>query len=276
MTLLTISTVKGAPGGSTLGLLLARVVGEANSGNVPSRHASILAECDLCGGDAGPRLGLPGVPGLASLALAARHGLDEEVLSAHTQVTDRLPGTELLLGVAGPEQGVALSWMLEPLARVLANSDRWAIADLGRLSSRDDMNDVFRRGAAVNLLVTNDTVASLLHARAAVETFGRQGIRLELVVVGERTHPVTHISRTTGSSVVGTVRYDPPAVADLLSRRGNPPAFRSRRPWPRPTRAAGACGLRADVASVLKSLEGRAPAPAGAALSASPGTAANR
>jgi hypothetical protein len=254
MTLVTISTIKGAPGGTTLGLLLAQAIGEKWSG--PSSALPVLlVECDPCGGDIGPRLDLPGVPGLASLALAARHGFVATAVAQHTQTTACLPGTDLLLGVAGPEQGIALGWMLQPLANMVAELDRWAIADLGRVRPGDDLNDEFRRRAAVNVLVTHDTVASLLHIRAAAESYGLRDLTFHLVVVGERTHPISHIERTTATSVLGVIRFDPGGVTELLSRGGPPAALSWHRPWSWPARWPGSTGLGSDVAGVLKSIQ---------------------
>ncbi|HEV8064161.1 MAG TPA: hypothetical protein VGP46_04985 [Acidimicrobiales bacterium] len=251
MTLVTISTIKGAPGCTTLALLLAKSIGD--SGLSPLAGSSVLLlECDPAGGDVGPRLDLPGVPGLASLALVARHGFEAEAVGDHTQSSPRLPGADLLLGVAGPEQGIALEWMFQPLALMVAEDRRWVIADLGRLSLREGYNDEFRSRASVNLLVTADRVASLLQVRAAVEACRRRDVDVHLVLSGERLHPIPHVERTTGAGVLGTLRNDPAAIAHLLGRSSRlETSWRRSRLWPR---RASSAGVRADVAGLFRSL----------------------
>lgn len=245
MTLVTVSTVKGAPGGSTVALLLARAVAATLLGD----RTCVLAECDLSGGDLAPALGLPGVPGVASLALAARHGLTVEVLLAHTQATACDSRLRVLPGIAGPEQGMALSWILGDLGRALANPSIEAVADLGRLRGADDHNDELRRMATANLLVTKDDVASLLHSRAAVESARQAGTTLGLVLAGERTRRVSHVSEATGADVVGAVRFDAEALSRLLHRKGTA-AKRSSRALRR-TR-----GLISDAEAIASRLTG--------------------
>jgi MinD-like ATPase involved in chromosome partitioning or flagellar assembly len=244
MTLLTVSTVKGAPGGSTIALLLAGAVTAAATDG----RRCILAECDLSGGDLAPRLGLPGVPGVASLALAARHGLTVEILLAHTQSPAMTPQLNVLPGIAGPEQGMALGWILGELARVLADPSVVAIADLGRLRIDRDSNEELRSIAKANVLVTNDDVASLLHAKAAVESARASGTTLGIVLAGERRRRVSHVSQATGAEVVGAVRYDPDALSRLLDQ-----GRAARRGLRIPRRSSG---LFSDAAAIVSKLTG--------------------
>lgn len=244
MTLLTVSTVKGAPGGSTVALLLARVVAATLVGD----GTCVLAECDLSGGDLAPRLGLPAIPGVASLALAARHGLTVEVLLAHTQASDCSPRLRVLPGVAGPEQGMALSWIMGDLGQALADPSIVAVADLGRLRGDVDDNDRLRRIATANLLVTKDDVASLLHSRAAVETARHAGTIFGIVLTGERTRRVSQVSGAIGAEVVGEVRFDPKALSLVLH---------PRRPTTRTWKALRcARGLISDAEAIVSRLSG--------------------
>lgn len=220
MSLITVSTVKGAPGGTSIALLLAAAIARRHVGRSDSGPTCLLAECDRSGGDLGPRLGLPGVPGLASLALAARHGLEADMLPAHTQTVEHLPGVGLLLGIAGPEQGFALGWMLDSLVGVLCEIRLRCVVDLGRLGPEAAANLSFRKRAVANLLVTTDQVPSLLHTRAAVESAAAEGAPLQLVVTGERRHPLSKIGHITGAGVLGSVRLDRRLVASALGPRG--------------------------------------------------------
>lgn len=264
MTLFTVSTVKGAPGGTTVALLLAGAIAATPSdstGPEPTAFGNecgcLLVECDLAGGDVAPRLGLPGVPGLASLALVGRQGLTCEMLIAHTQTSSRLPGVRLLVGIAGPEQGLALGWMLESLAAALSDDRLRAVADLGRLSGEHDLNSTFRRVAAANLLVTADGVAALLHTRAAVESAADSGMALDVVLVGQRRHPLAHVAEATGAPVLGSVRVDSAALGALLQpRRAAERQGRQRGRARRFEREGG--GLAGDIARIAVALMARA------------------
>jgi hypothetical protein len=206
----------------------------------------VLAECDLSGGDLAPGLGLPGIPGIASLALVARHGLTIDLLLAHTQPSSS-SRLRVLPGIAGPEQGMALGWMLGDLGRALAEPSVVAVADLGRLRGDEDQNDELRSLATTNLLVTRDDVASLLHSRAAVESARRAGTSLEVILAGERTRPAPHVSAALGAEVVGAVRFDPRAVRIL----GDPRRHSIRRNPKAPRRARG---LTSDIAAIVSRL----------------------
>jgi hypothetical protein len=245
VTLVTVSTVKGAPGGSTIALLLGRAIAAAAT----EEQKCILAECDLSGGDLAPLLGLPGLPGVASLALAARHGLTMEILLAHTQTTASAPRLRVLPGIAGPEQGMALSWILGELGRALADGSVAAVADLGRLRADGDNNDELRRSASANLLVTKDDIASLLHSRAAVESGHQAGTTFGVVLAGERRRPLAQVSEVTGADVVGTVRFDPRALELLLHPGRGATRLRS---WT-PRRARG---LITDAEAIVCRLSG--------------------
>jgi len=245
VTLLTVSTVKGAPGGTTLAFLLAQALAGPRLGP----GTCLLVECDPAGGDLAPGLDLPGIPGLASLALAARHGLTTEVLMAHTQSPAGAPGLHVVPGVAGPEQGRAVQWLLSDLVRVLDDPSVRAVVDLGRLQP-DDGTEEMRSAAAANLIVTRDDVASLLHTRSAVDTARRAGHSIEVVVSGERSHRLEEVSRATGARVLGTIRRDAPALALLLR-----PDRRPLAPWRLGVRLRRTEGLRGDVASVVRALE---------------------
>jgi Mrp family chromosome partitioning ATPase len=248
VTLVTVSTVKGAPGGSTVALLLARAIAARLLGD----RACVLAECDLSGGDLAPGLGLPGIPGIASLALVARHGLTIDVLLAHTQSSASSSRLRVLPGIAGPEQGTALGWMLGDLGRALAEPSVVAVADLGRLRGDEDQNDELRSLATANLLVTRDDVASLLHSRAAVESARRAGICLGVILAGERTRQTSHISAALGAEVVGAVRFDPRAVRILR----DPRRLSIRRKAKPPHRAHG---LISDIEAIASKLSGLDP-----------------
>jgi len=221
VTFVTISTVKGAPGGTTVALLLARALASGAaagdpSARVPSGSRVLLVECDPAGGDLAPRLGLRAVPGLASLALASRHGVTRSLLFEHSQLAAALPGVRLLAGIAGPEQGAALSWIFAGLAEELSSQDLVAVVDTGRIRSSDEAVAPFLRCAATTILVVADSLPSLVHARAAVDMARAGGLELVLVIAGPRQHSITEISRAVEAEVIGAVGFDRAALAGLL------------------------------------------------------------
>jgi MinD-like ATPase involved in chromosome partitioning or flagellar assembly len=228
MTFVAVATAKGAPGGTTCALLLARALADhdadapapAPTGAAP-RSNVLLVECDPAGGDVAPRLGLPALPGLASLALAARHGLTRALLLEHSQHSAVFPGVRLLPGVAGPEQGMALAWIFSELASELSARDMMAVADIGRIRSSTEPVSPFLDRAAWALLVVADSVPSLLHARAAVDMARGRGVELHLVVTGARHHSPSEIARATTGQVLGTIASDPAALAALVHPSGS-------------------------------------------------------
>jgi len=226
MTLVAVATAKGAPGGTTCAFLLARVLAEHDADSLTSTatvaapgSTVLLVECDPAGGDLAPRLALPALPGLPSLALASRHGLTRTALLEHSQRSRVLPGVHLLPGVAGPEQGMALAWIFSELADELSARDVVAVADVGRIRSSAEPVTPFLERAASALLVVADSVPSLLHARAAVEMARGRDVELRLVVAGRREHSPTEITRATTAEVIGRIASDPAALTALVHIR---------------------------------------------------------
>jgi hypothetical protein len=165
---------------------------------------------------------------------------------------------------------MALSWILAELGRLLQDRSIVAVADLGRVRVEHDGHDELRRLAAANVLVTNDDVASLLHARAAVESAADVGTSLQLVLAGKRTRRACHVSRATGAEVLGAVRYDPKALSRLLRlERGVA--------GPRPRHPRCARGLISDAEAIVAKLsdpDSRCGEPAGSAATEDAGSAA--
>lgn len=227
MTFTAVATVKGAPGATTTCLLLATALAEqpARASAPPAGTGVFLVECDPSGGDLSPRLSLPSVPGLASLALASRHGLEPDMLVEHSQSLDRLPGVRLLAGVAGPDQGMALSWIYPELVGALRADDLCAVVDVGRVRSAEEPVMSVLGAARHCLLVATDSVPALLHVRACAEMVTALGVETGLVVVGDREHSSAEIARATGLEVVGSIGWDSAALAELL----RPAAAHARR-----------------------------------------------
>ena len=226
MSLVTVGSVKGAPGVTTLSLLVATELGR----RIESRRPRVvLVECDTSGGDLAPRLGLPGLPGIATLALAARRGLSTDLVLEHSQAVPGAPHVGLLAGVAGPEQGAAIGWLLGQLGRVLAAHELVAIVDTGRIRVDDPMAVELAHEALVSLLVSRSDPGSVLHLRVAADASRDRGFDPELVVIGDRPYSPSEVARATGLGLVGWLPDDavatsmllPPGPSDAIARHGN-------------------------------------------------------
>lgn len=208
----TFASVKGAPGVTTLSLLAACELARRLPG---AEGRIVLAECDPSGGDLAPRLGLRGVPGLATLALAARGGLDTELLAAHSQAVPDAEGVRLLAGTAGPEQGRALAWLVEELAELFAAASGPAVVDLGRVRLGDPLTLGLNRAARASLLVSRCDTAAVLHLRSAIESVRKLGLSPSLVAVGNHPYAPEEVAAAAGCDLAGWLPEDAVAIAAL-------------------------------------------------------------
>lgn len=219
--LVTVGSVKGSPGATTLAVLLATTW----TGTAPEQRP-VVVEADCAGGDFGGRCWLPDSPGLTSLASAARTG--RLVLAEHVA---RLPcGSDMVVAPASQrastiavgllaEAGVA-SWLVE----------RTAIVDVGRLDPGAPSSVLVDAADAV-IVVSRGDEASLL--RLADAGLAREGTRL--VVVGPCRYSSEEIAQAVGVPVAAVLPWDPRAAQTVWgrddpgrawTRRGLPAAVR--------------------------------------------------
>ncbi|MFJ1757642.1 hypothetical protein [Kitasatospora sp. NPDC088134] len=228
MSLIVMGSAKGAPGTSTTALALAGVW--------PS--PTLLAELDPYGSDLVYRQVAPDGAvldpnrGMFSLALAARGGLNPDVIREHTQF---LPGDqEILLGLSRSEQGAAWGAHWDRLGRVLAapgSTD--VIADVGRLYP-DSPALALLPHASLVLLVARTNAEDLAHVRARAAA-----VHQRLAAGGRRVAPIgvllvtplRHQTRAVEAAnrvlagieapvqVAGVVAFDPGAAEQLAGRR---------------------------------------------------------
>src|SRR5215469_2916600 len=184
MALIVIAADKGAPGVTTTSVAL---------GAVWPRPV-LLAECDPSGGDLLYRL--PGADGerldprrgLLSLAVAARRGLQPVQVWEHVQKLRG--GLDVLVGVAGPEQGAGLDLLWGQVGRLLAAVPQAdVIADCGRLGVDGPVYDLLAHASAI-VLLTRANLAEVVRLRervravaSAVQKRGNAGRRVDVVVV---------------------------------------------------------------------------------------------
>ena len=184
----------------------------------PSDRRLLLAEFDPAGGDLAARFGLPGEPGLVSLAAAARRRLTEAEVWEHTQ---SLPGgLAVLVGPPSAEQShAAIKAVAGRFVAVLGEADADVFVDCGRLGPGTPVLEVAHQ-AALAVLVARPTVEEVTHLRARVEALRPAPAEVVVVLVGERPYPAAQVAAAVGAEVVGVLADDPRA-AELLAGRGS-------------------------------------------------------
>lgn len=201
MSLTTLCSAKGSPGTTTLAACLALEFARGLPG--PGAEA-LLVECDPHGGDLAFMLDLDPLPGLPSLALAGRHHLDLDLMLEHAQTSRLLNRVAVVPGVAGVEQGSAMTWLAAPLALAAADAKLPVVADVGRLSLGAETMPLFEEADSV-LVVCGTTTASLVHARAGLASLVARGIDCAGVVVGEAADRADALATALGQPVAGVI-----------------------------------------------------------------------
>lgn len=203
MTLITVVSLRGAPGVTTVSLELTR--------RWPG-ESPILIEADPDGGCLAAREGLPASPGLAELAAAARSGLSRAALDEFTQ--SLAPRGAVVVAPSAPDHvQLSLRTSAAAIAAAVAPDPlRTAIVDAGRLRKASDAFAFVDAASIVLVLVSPalDALQSLRHHAALLEP-------LQVRVALSRTSPYepAEITRQTGFDVIATL----PRAHDRRSRR---------------------------------------------------------
>lgn len=255
MTVVAVASAKASPGATTLALALAATWPAAGltGGRV------VVVEADPDGGSLAARFGLGYEPGLASLAAAARHGLDEETLLAHLQ-----PLGERLWLLCGPASAQRASTALASAADRLANrvstlADTAVVVDVGRLSTGSPALPL-ARGADVCLLVARPRLDEVQHlawrARALVDT----GCRVGLVCVGDRPYPPVDVAASAGLPLAGVVADDARGAEALCGGPARERVLRRLPLWRTATELSAALAVRLSGPEADATTNGRRPA----------------
>jgi hypothetical protein len=202
MTLVALGSVRGAPGVSTLALLLAGGI-----------EGTPVVEADLAGGVMSARYELGREPGLTTLA-ASRveepHHWREHAQSAG--------GVSVLVGPDAPESAVSL-WRSagDRLETALSRIDApVVIADLGRIGARSPL----LASADLTVIVVRPVAEHLVTLSHWLPTLSRVGSgRIALVLAGTGSYRAVDVSSELDVDVIGHVPDDPRA-ADALLRGG--------------------------------------------------------
>jgi hypothetical protein len=230
MTLVSILSVSGAPGVSTLACLL------ASTWAVPGPVT--VVECDASGGDLAARFGLSSSVGWPSLIAAVRRTGSSTPLDPHLQY---LPGgLPVLVGAHqgppaaadGPEAEVVRSWSVADGRGGIAGhagdsgdgDDAGAgdggrgpglvVIDLGRLPHAMEATDGWLEAADWTVVVVRDDPAGAVRVRnRAAELLARTEGRLGLVVVGANGFRCRELTELAGLVPLGDVPFDPESAA---------------------------------------------------------------
>lgn len=204
MALVCVTSVRAAPGASTLAVLAAACW---------PRPVALL-EADPSGGALAVRYRLGRTPGLAGLAAAVRRDAPPDALWAHSQM---LPGD--LPVVVAPESGEVTSRILRDAAPALAQWCRQldgidVIVDCGRLGVQD-VNWPLIHMSDELLIVTRPRAEELYPVAHRFRSIAHDVRSVGLVLVGDRPHSPGEISGQLGITVHGVVADDPRAAGVL-------------------------------------------------------------
>ena len=224
--LISLASVKGAPGTTTSAHVLAAVW--------PA--PVLLADADPAGSDLLYRLrtadGLPldAERGLLSLAAAVRNDSDAAVEEHITEVDG---GLDVLLGMPRPEQATAIASNWGAVAARLRTA--WdVLCDVGRLIPGSPSLPI-AMSSDLLLLVTRPGVDAYAHLRDRLRWIleetahraERPDLGILLIAPWKNRHEAGDLHRLLGSSgvdvpVVGTLADDPGAADSLAGRRPRP------------------------------------------------------
>jgi hypothetical protein len=204
MALVCVTSVRAAPGASTLAVLAAACW---------PRPVALL-EADPSGGALAVRYRLGRTPGLAGLAAVVRHEAPTEALWSHAQM---LPGD--LPVVVAPESGEVTTGILRDAAGALALwcrslEDVDVIVDIGRFGVQDVTWPLCANADEI-LIVTRPRAEELYPVAHRYRAIAGEVRSAGLVLVGDRPHGPGEIATQLGVDVHGVVADDPRAAGVL-------------------------------------------------------------
>jgi hypothetical protein len=214
--LIALCSLKGSPGATTTALALAA--------RWPAGQTPVVVECDPAGGDLAARFRLPSMPGLVSLAAAARKSTEARVLWQHVQ---RLPaGLAAILGPVGAEQAHAALGILAPRRESVlrAAGDQPGVvvlADCGRVDPDSAALPIIRAADAM-VLLAHARDDELSHVSSKIRTAATWNAHPAFVLVGDG-YSTAEVEHELHIGVVGRIPHDPKGAAVLCGySRGGP------------------------------------------------------
>jgi hypothetical protein len=207
VTTVALVSASGAPGCTTLALLLGRVL-----------DGVTVVELSLAGGTAAGVLGLRWSPGVSELSAGAHRGLGSDALRGCTQRS--VGGIDVVVGPAGGTEARAAASRLAPAllapaqlgpallaGRAEGGSD--LLLDCGRVYPSSPLWPVAVGADLTVLLVrqvtggAGETATRVSHARDLAVNLGAGGAALGLVVVGEAPYRPSEVAAAVGVPLLG-------------------------------------------------------------------------
>jgi len=224
MTVVTLGSVRGAPGVTTTALLLAGAV-----------EGAVLVDADLAGGTLAVRYDLGREPGLTTLAAARSE--DPQEWKSHAQDAG---GVAVLVGPDDPDTSEAL-WQgtgHRLLAQLRQVDAPLVVADAGRLDpgfpllAASDLVVVLVRPIAEHLVTLSHRLTSLRRGRTR---------HLAVILVGDGPYSSDEIRTSLEVEVIGDLPFDERAASMLID------GGRSRTSLARTRLARAAAGVGAEM-----------------------------
>ncbi len=202
MALVSVSSVRGAPGVSSWALMLTAAW--------PHSADRVLVEADGSGGVVSARYDLPIEPSVTDLLTNVRRGrLQEGFQMEAVARLLRRPGAaeEALWVVPAPlsshdAQGAWKS-LAKPAADAMLADNRLWVADCGRVWAGSPA-EVMVASAPLNIVISDQSIPSLIVLQSRVQAIpGKVG----LIVVGKTKHTVNELLGFTGADYAWKVPY---------------------------------------------------------------------
>lgn len=204
MTTIVVAGTKGSPGATTLALALAAIMAD---------KSPLLVEADPAGGDMAVRCGIAVDPGLLSLAVSGRRGLDRATVDTHSQVLSS--GVAALLAPTSADQASsALTGIGAALAQTLGNEARPVIIDGGRWDPRSPGADLVAT-ASVALLVLRPSIEGVEHAHWQLTSLSSRVAHAIAVCIGERPYSSDEVRSALGVEELYVVANDARAASSI-------------------------------------------------------------
>ena len=205
-----VVSVKGSPGATTAGLGIAA--------GWPT-GAGVLVEADPAGGDVAARFGLGAGPGVASMAVAARHR-DRAVVDASGWARLLPLGVQVVPAGAGAAAGAALSALAGHGRRLLSTlaAGGVVVVDAGRWWPGSPADELLS-ACAVVLLVARPVLEQVRQCEVRVDGLRRlvPDVRL-LLVAGRGGWPAGEVGAVLGLPVAGVLPVDEQGAGVLAGR----------------------------------------------------------
>lgn len=217
--IVSLSSVAGAPGVSSLSMLLAagwpaEYTAQGSTSESPVRLGRVVLECDLDGGVYGARYGIGVEPGAATLVSRTRHSSHgvHEIDFFGRPVGDRawvVPGPESAEAARQLWSGVGVA---ESVAAAVVQDDRVWFVDGGRASSSSPIAP-FLSHASLSLLVCRADHESVVQIPRRVGDLRSIGCSVGVVIVGKPAFPHDELGEFFDTSLLWTL----PAADDIVA-----------------------------------------------------------